>query len=103
MSGIFGWSYPPGCGGLPWDDDQPCEVCGKDVEACICPECPTCGTHGDPQCYVQEHGHGLVKTPVQVESLRAEMDRWEAIADAEARYWDARAREEAQAAEEVWP
>ena len=26
MSGIFGWSYPPGCGGLPWDDDQPCEV-----------------------------------------------------------------------------
>ena len=44
MSGIFGWSYPPGCGGLPWDDDQPCEVCGKDVEACICPECPTCGT-----------------------------------------------------------
>jgi hypothetical protein len=45
----------------------------------------------------------LVKTPVQVESLRAEMDKWEAIADAEARYWDARAREEAQAAEEVWP
>jgi hypothetical protein len=44
-----------------------------------------------------------VKTPAQVESLRAEMDKWEAIADAEARYWDARAREEAQAAEEVWP
>jgi hypothetical protein len=23
MSGIF--SYPPGCGGLRWDDDEPCE------------------------------------------------------------------------------
>ena len=78
-------------------------MCGKDVEACICPECPTCGTHGDLQCYDPEHGHGLVKTPAQVESLRAEIDKWEAIADAEAQYWDARAREEAHAADEVWP
>jgi hypothetical protein len=57
MSGIF--SYPPGCGGLRWDDDQPCE------------------------------------------GLRS--DRWEAIAYAEAEYWVARDREEAQAAEEVRP
>ena len=31
--GIFGWSYPPGCSGPPWDDirDDPqpkCEECG---------------------------------------------------------------------------
>jgi hypothetical protein len=44
-----------------------------------------------------------VKTPAQVESLRTEIDKWEAIADAEAQYWDAHAREEAEAAEEVWP
>ena len=98
MGGIFGWSYPPGCSGTPWDDDQPCEVCGKDVERCICPECSVCGSQGDPQCYDQEHG--LVRTAAQVESLRAEMNKWEADAQAEAEYWDARARQDA---EEVWP
>jgi hypothetical protein len=45
----------------------------------------------------------LVKTPVQVESLRAEMDKWEAIAQPEAEYWEARAREEAMAVKEAWP
>jgi hypothetical protein len=105
MSGIFGWSYPPGCNGTPWDDDQPCEVCGKDVDRCICAECKVCGCQGDPQCYdqEQEQGHGLVRTAAQVESLRSEMDKWEAIAQAEAEYWEARAREEAMAAEEAWP
>lgn len=97
MSGIFGWSYPPGCSGTPWDDEGPCEVCGKDVDRCICPECPECGVHGDPQCYDTEHGHGLVKTPEQVESLRVEMDRWEAVAQAESDYWSARDREELEA------
>ena len=94
MSGIFGWSYPPGCNGTPWDDDQPCEVCGKDVDRCICAECKVCGCQGDPQCYEQEQeqGHGLVRTAEQVESLRSEMDKWEA-----------RAREEAMTAEEAWP
>jgi hypothetical protein len=38
-----------------------------------------------------------------VESLRVEKDKWEAIAQAEAEYWEARAREEAMAAEEAWP
>ena len=95
MSAIFGWSYPPGCGGTPWDDERPCEVCGKDVERCICPECPECGCQGDPQCYDTERGHGLVKSPEQVESLRVETDKWEALAQAEAEYWMARDREEA--------
>jgi hypothetical protein len=31
------------------------------------------------------------------------MDKCEAIAQAEAEYWEARAREEAMAAEEAWP
>jgi hypothetical protein len=52
--GIFGWSYPPGCSGPP-DDDYPCEVCGQFVDDCICPECPECGSFGDPLCY-QKHG-----------------------------------------------
>ena len=43
------------------------------------------------------------RTVAQVESLRSEMDKWEAIAQAEAEYWEARAREEAMAAEEAWP
>jgi hypothetical protein len=36
-----------------------------------------------------------VKSPEQVESLRVEMDRWEAVAQAESEYWAARDREEA--------
>jgi len=60
-----------------------------------------CGCHGDSQCYEPEHGHGLVKTPAQVESLRVEMDKWEAIAQAESEYWETMDREQAQAAEEV--
>lgn len=100
MSGIFGWSYPPGCSGTPCDDDRPCEVCGKDVERCLCPECSVCGCQGDPHCYEQEHGHGLVRTAAQVESLRLEMDKFETIAHAEADYWAARDREEV---EEAWP
>ena len=78
-------------------------MCGKNVDRCICPECSVCGTQGDPQCYDQDRGHGLVRTSSQVESLRVEKDKWEAIAQAEAEYWEARAREEAMAAEEAWP
>lgn len=95
MTSMFGWSYPPGCSGTPYDEDMPCEVCGKDVDRCICPECKECGVHGDPKCYDVDHGHGLVKTPEQVESLRVEMQRWEDMAQIEAEYWEARSREEA--------
>lgn len=54
--GIFGWSYPPGCSGTPYDEDYPCEVCGEFEDKCICPECLVCGGIGDPKCYEQ---HGL--------------------------------------------
>lgn len=51
----FGWSYPPGCSGTPYDEDPPCEVCGLDPcggeNGCQCPECPDCGTAGIVTCY----------------------------------------------------
>jgi hypothetical protein len=52
----FGWDLPPGvtqrmideqCGG----DEGPCECCGNDPADCVCPECPVCGSQGDPKCY----------------------------------------------------
>jgi len=55
----FGWSYPPDCSGPPDDEPEPpCEVCGKPVMKCQCPECPKCGNWGDPKCY---ENHGLKK------------------------------------------
>jgi hypothetical protein len=64
--GIFGWSYPPGAANdpnAPYNQtDQPCEVCGKFPDNCICPECPNCGAYGDPHCY---DNHGLVRTEAQ--------------------------------------
>jgi len=72
----FGWSYPAGCSGTPFDaPDQPCDVCGKDVDHCICPECPVCGSVGDPHCY--EH-HGMTRSPAQIVSLRQAEAEWEA-------------------------
>lgn len=29
-------------------------VCGLFEEPCLCPECPECGSIGDPQCYVRD-------------------------------------------------
>jgi hypothetical protein len=76
MSRLFGWDLPPGvttrmineaAGG-----DGPCEVCGYDVEACVCPECPTCQEQGRPECYsrlegrVWRRGHSLRRTKAQL-------------------------------------
>jgi hypoxanthine-guanine phosphoribosyltransferase len=41
-------------------------MCGKDVDNCICPECPVCEAIGDPLCYEK---HGLIQTEEQKESL----------------------------------
>ena len=38
-----------------FDQDMPCEVCGRDPFYCICPVCPVCGVQGAPNCY-KEHG-----------------------------------------------
>ena len=32
-----------------------CHQCGKDDNDCVCPECPVCGSIGDPKCE-SEHG-----------------------------------------------
>jgi hypothetical protein len=65
---IFGWSYPPGCHSVPGDEpDPPCEICGKDPDDCVCPECPRCGCQGDPQCYAEPDlgvCAGLHETPL---------------------------------------
>jgi len=77
--GIFGWDYPPGCSGTPFDEPDVCEVCGGDPDssrpeaACICPVCPVCGQAGDPDCYV---AHGLVKSPEQEAALKARTADW---------------------------
>jgi len=34
--------------------EQPCAVCAKDVDNCICPECRQCDSQGDPRCYAVE-------------------------------------------------
>ena len=49
---MTGWNMPPGCSRVPGDEPEPpCEVCGRPSEDCICPECPVCGSQGDPGCY----------------------------------------------------
>lgn len=32
--------------------DQPCDVCHRMPDDCLCPECPRCGEVGQPRCYV---------------------------------------------------
>jgi hypothetical protein len=64
--GIFGWSYPPGCSGTPFDDPCYCDICGLPDTRCICPECPVCGEVGRPDCYEE---HGMTRSPGQIASL----------------------------------
>lgn len=91
----FGWSYPPGCNGTPFDDyDETCAVCRK--VNCVCPRCRQCGIAGDPDCY-----HELVTAPAEGHRhMSAEQHRARAETEAqekkEAEYWDARAEQEAQ-------
>lgn len=60
----FGWSLPPGVSNSDIDPpEQPCEVCGRWSDSCICPECPVCSQVGDHRCYEE---HGLQRTKVQV-------------------------------------
>lgn len=80
--GLFGWSYPPGCSGPP-EEESFCQVCGKEVDDCICPECPVCGETGAENCYIE---HALVKNNQQIESKRLAEEFWKKSADAEAEY-----------------
>ncbi len=71
--GMFGWSYPPGCSGLPDDEEGPCSICGLAIDDCICPTCSVCGSVGDPSCY---ENHGLVRSQAQIDSLVAQEAIW---------------------------
>ena len=86
----FGWDLPPGVTQRMIDEayghEEPCEVCGKFADECICPECPICGEVGRPECYGKipdslGHGlapiecgddfpHGLELTPEQIAGRR---------------------------------
>ena len=83
MRSIFGWDYPPGCSGPP-DYDVPCDICGEEVDDCICPECPVCGSYGDPDCYIN---HGMRRTEEQKFSLECNEREWEEEARVEDLYW----------------
>lgn len=91
--GIFGWSLPAGCGKLPdEEDDGPCQCCGKSVDDCICPECPHCGTLGDPDCYnpAAATHHGLTFNAAQLAGQAALEVFYQQQADAdqaEYEYW----------------
>lgn len=81
--GIFGWSYPAGAANDPnapynQNDDGPCEVCGKVIDDCICPECTVCGEKGQPTCYVNSaNNHGMERTKAQIDSLSTVEAGWE--------------------------
>ena len=86
MSRGFGWDLPPGCTHAMIEAqcaEYPCEVCGEYPDNCICPECPICGTNGDPECY---KNHGMIRTPEQIKSLSEFLESARAEAQAEAEY-----------------
>lgn len=89
--GKFGWSLPPGCTHAMIDrlfEEQPCEMCGKDADSCVCPECPLCAAQGDPNCYREVdlgvcgglHGketklQKLARAEFDISSLKEEVQR----------------------------
>lgn len=97
---IFGWSYPPGCSGTPFDEEYPCAVCGgwdinpsqakPHTPACICPECPECSSVGDPKCYkpLAEGGHGLVLSEAQKKQAAEVLEYQRQVDEAMAKQYD---------------
>lgn len=59
----------------PWDDpDPPCDVCGEELDRCICLMCPNCGECGDLYCYSH---HGMVISEKQKMNLLWNEALWE--------------------------
>lgn len=93
MRNIFssGFNMPPGVStrDIPGNDaPEDCDVCGLDVDSCLCPECKVCGGVGDPACYTD---HGLTRTPEQIFN-RAQTDaEIENEARSDAEYLEAQA------------
>src|SRR5262245_9798360 len=54
---MTGFNLPPGCTTQMIDDafgvEEPCAVCRRAIDDCICPVCPHCNTQGEPRCYVE--------------------------------------------------
>jgi hypothetical protein len=79
----------------PPEPDPICWVCmgNVDHDRCICPECPTCGVHGDPSCYVgKDAGHWLVLSDAQKEQAAAIQAEWDESCRREAE-WIEKAQE----------
>ena len=85
MSRLFGWSYPPGCNSTPFDEEYPCEICGEMPDDCICPECPICGSTGDPDCY---RGHGMQRNEIQKFNLEVNERLWAKETERENKYYE---------------
>ena len=87
--GVFGWDLPPGCSEADIERaagfGTSCEVCGEGVDNCICPECPVCEEHGNPECYEK---HGLVRSHEQTESMRCYEETEEKAAKQEQEYYE---------------
>ena len=58
------------------DADTCCQICGRDVEDCVCPECPACQVSGDPAC-ILEHGYGPIVTAAAEQ--RGTTTAWNAV------------------------
>ena len=84
---MTGWNLPPGCTYAMLDEacgvGSLCLVCRKPDDVCICPECPKCGSFGDPLCYEE---HGLVKSPEQMASIEKMLEEKRIAAELESRY-----------------
>ncbi len=65
---IFGWDYPAGCSGTPYDEPAYCGICGKVEDNCSCPECQGCGEFGNEDCFGKA-GH-LPDAVVPIRSLQ---------------------------------
>lgn len=74
----FGWDYPPGCSGTPYDEPDYCQICAQDVDNCICPECPVCGQAGDPDCYPH---HGMIRSEAQEQAASLAKEQHQAACD----------------------
>lgn len=91
-------NLPPGCTNRMIDEQagvyDDCAVCRKPCDDCICPECPVCHSHGDPDCYKR---HGIeMNTEQLISRTQANIaDLRERIAEEEMyiEYLQAQARE----------
>ena len=63
------------------NQEGPCEVCGKDVALCECPECPGCHEIGRPECHVSAGIFGGCANKLDLAIDSKERAEWEARLD----------------------